>query len=100
VPARGHAGSERADQQVRGAHVDGDVGVERRVVGVGRRTEGVDAGVVDQHVDRSRLGGQATDVGSDGQIGGHEARPTAGGGDLLDRCGAAGGVAAVDEGGR
>ena len=58
----GHARHEFLNQNVRCAQVQVDVLVKGRIVGVGRRPEPVDAGVVDQDVDRARLVGQAADL--------------------------------------
>ena len=61
------------------------------------RAEERDPRVVDQDVDIADVACQALHVGGIAEVGGDEARLAAGGSDLLDRLGAARGVAAVNK---
>ena len=97
VAALGHTRHQLLHQDVRGSQVDVDVLVEERVVGVGGRTELVDTGVVDQDVDRSRLGGQPAHVVGVGKISSDETCFAAGVLDLLHHLGAAFGAAPVND---
>src|SRR5580693_653264 len=72
VAPLGHTRHQLLYQDVGGAQVDVDMLIKEPVVGVGGRAELVDAGVVDQDVDRSRAGGQAAHVVGVSKIGGDE----------------------------
>ena len=92
-----HARSDRRDEEERRPDVAGEHLVERGDVELRGRAEERDPGVVDQDVDVADVARQALHVGGVAEVGGDEAGLAAGGGDLLDRLGAARGVAAVDE---
>ena len=91
----GHARHEFLYQEVGRPQIEVDVFVEERVVGVGRCREPVDAGIVDQDVDRTRLVGQPADVVGPRQVGGHKACAPAVVFDRLHRLGAPFGAAAM-----
>jgi hypothetical protein len=79
------------------ANIAGEHLVERGDVELCGRAEQRDPGVVDQDVDVTNVAYQVLHVGGVAEVGSDEAGLAAGGRDLLDRLGAAYGVAAVNQ---
>ena len=97
MPAGCHSGSQRRHKQERRADVAREHVVERRRVELCCRGPARHPGVVDQDVNLADVACQALHVGCIAEVGSDEAGPAFGGGDLLDRLRAAGGVAAVNQ---
>jgi hypothetical protein len=97
VASCGHAGSERRHEDKRRAHVAREHSVERRDFELRGRSEEGDPRVVDDVADVADVVGEALNIRGVAQVGSDEARLAAGGGDLLDRFGAASSVTAVND---
>ena len=97
LPLAAIPGAIARDEEERRADVAGEHPVKRVDVELRRRPEDGHPGVVDKDVDIADLAGEAPDVCGVAEVGGHEARLTASGGDRLDGLGATRRVTAMDE---